>query len=307
MRHYNTALVDSLFDTLVKLGGSELAARLVPGWRRSKLLMSPLVRHGMYYGLEAQRLLPPSAPPQPAAAAAASEGMWVAQRLGSPRPLRTRRSRADVEALLDAPTSSSSETLSRLALECGLHMTGKAASTFEAEIEREEAARLALEEAEYRALQQELRTRSEARPDATLAVLGPPTRRGSAALPGPLPAMAAALRRPATLEALEEDEDEASEAGEEGEEGEEEAEEGEEEAEEPEEPEEPAAGKGSGKRGKGRKTGLSDTEKKEKRRLYAIYSRAAVSKPGSEIEANAKAAWEAYSAQLKARKVARTV
>ena len=37
-----------------------------------------------------------------------------------------------------------------------------------------------------------------------------------------------------------------------------------------------------------------------------LYSRAAVSKPGSEIEANAKAAWEAYSAQLKAHKVART-
>jgi len=59
-----------------------------------------------------------------------------------------RRSRADVKALLDVPASSSPEALSRLALQRRLHLSGKAASSFEAEIEREEAARLALEEAD---------------------------------------------------------------------------------------------------------------------------------------------------------------
>jgi hypothetical protein len=45
------------------------------------------------------------------------------------------------------------------------------------------AARLALEEADYRALQQALRTRAaNCRADATLAARGPPLRRGSAAL-----------------------------------------------------------------------------------------------------------------------------
>ena len=232
LRHYNTALVDSLHDTLLKLGGSDLAKRLLPGWRRSKLLKSPLVRHGMHYGHQAQRL-EPAAGSLPAATVQAvlPEGEWVAQQLGSPKPIRTRRSRADVEALLDAPASSSPEALSRLALKRGLHLTGKAASSFEAEIEREEAARLALEEADYRALQQELRTRADPRPDATLAAVPPPTRRGSLALPGPLPSMPVGLRRPAHLEAMLEDEEDGVEDGDEegGEEGGEEEEDGSEE------------------------------------------------------------------------------
>ena len=56
----------------------------------------------------------------------------------------------DIEALLDTPTSSP-EALSRLTLERRLHLSGKAASSFEEEIiEREEAARLALQKADYR-------------------------------------------------------------------------------------------------------------------------------------------------------------
>ena len=227
LRHYNTSLVDSLYDTLVKLGGLELANRQLPGWRRSRIIKEPLVKHGFFYGQEAQKLARPlshTQPPPPPPEAPLSEGAWVAQRLGSPQPLRTRRSRADVEALLNAPASSSAEALSRLALERQLHLSGKAASSFEADIEREEAARLALEEAGYKALQQELRTRAaDRRPDATLAALGPPLRRGSGALPGPLPGMAAQLQRPAMLAALEEDEGDEGE-GEEEEVGEQEQE-----------------------------------------------------------------------------------
>ena len=218
MRHYNPALVDSLHATLIKLGGHELAQRLLPGWRPSRLLTSPLVKHGMSYGLEAQKLppppaaaapLPPTPPRPPALAARQSEGAWVAERLGSPLPLRVRRTRADVEALLDAPASATPQELSRLALERGLLLSGKAAGGFGDEIAIDEAARAALEAANYQALQKELRTRAPLRPDAAMAALGSPTRRGSAALPGPLPGMAAQARRPAQLDPLvEEDEEE---------------------------------------------------------------------------------------------------
>ena len=105
----------------------------------------------MRHGHEAQKLAPsPDTPPAPAPPPQVplSEGAWIAQRLGSPQLVWMRRSRADVKALLDAPASSSPEALSRLALQRRLHLSGKAASSFEAEIEREEAARLALEEAD---------------------------------------------------------------------------------------------------------------------------------------------------------------
>ena len=217
MRHYNTALVDSLHSTLVKLGGVQMATRLLPGWRRSKLLKSPLVRHGFDYGLEAQKLPPATdAPPTTTTVALrepASEGAWLAERLGSSRPLRTRRTRADVEALLDAPASASAEEISRRALERGLHLTGKAAGGFAAEIEIEEAARLALEEADYRALQQELRTRADVRPNATLAELPAPTRRGSSALPVPLLLMSSQIQRPAALVALSDSDDDGGGSG----------------------------------------------------------------------------------------------
>ena len=124
-----------------------------------------------------------------------------------------------MEALLDAPASATPQELSRLALERGLLLSGKAAGGLADEIAIEEAARVALEAANYQALQKELRTRAPPRPDATMAALGSPTRRGSAVLPGPLPGMAAQARRPAQLDPLvEEDEEEDEDDDDEGEE-----------------------------------------------------------------------------------------
>ena len=122
-----------------------------------------------------------------------------------------------------APASATPQELSRLALERGLLLSGKAAGGFGDEIAIEEAARVALEAANYQALQKELRTRAPLRPDAAMAALGSPTRRGSAALPGPLPGMAAQARRPAQLRPLvEEDEEEEEEEDDDDDEGEEE-------------------------------------------------------------------------------------
>ena len=152
----------------------------------------------------------------------------MAERLGAPRPLRVRRTRADVEALLDAPASATPQELSRLALERGLLLSGKAAGGFGDEIAIEEAARAALEAANYQALQKELRTRAPPRPDATMAALASPTRRGSAALPGPLPGMSAQARRPAQLGPLVEEEEEEEEEEEDDDDDEDEDERGEE-------------------------------------------------------------------------------
>jgi len=57
VRHFNLPLVEALFDVVEQLFAAQGGAAVVlPGWRRTKLMRSPLIRHGFHYGLEAQRL-----------------------------------------------------------------------------------------------------------------------------------------------------------------------------------------------------------------------------------------------------------
>ena len=48
VRHYNLALIDYVYDTAVNLLGDVEGRKIVQDWRRSKLITTPLVRHGMY-------------------------------------------------------------------------------------------------------------------------------------------------------------------------------------------------------------------------------------------------------------------
>ena len=129
---------------------------------------------------------------------------------------------------------------------------------------------------------------------------------------GPLPGMAAAMRRPATLAALEEEGEEEEEQAEEEadqeeeEEGEEEADQEEEEEGEEEEEEEDVA-RPRAAAGKGSKGGIAGDEalRKEKERLRSLVRRAA--KAGSADLADRKAALDAFcEAHLSYRKRPRT-
>ena len=56
VRHYNLQLYELLFDLSEKLHGEGGGARVLPGWRRTKLMKKHVVRHGVSYGLEVQRI-----------------------------------------------------------------------------------------------------------------------------------------------------------------------------------------------------------------------------------------------------------
>ena len=200
VRHYNLSMIEYLHDTAVKLLGAVDGPQVVPGWRRTKLMAAPLVKHGMHYGLEAQKRQGQGQPTEPLR----GEAGWVAERMGEPRPLRHRKTAADVDALLCASADATPVQLSDMAFQRGLHLAPAAAERFREEADSDERARLALTEAGYRELQQTLRTRVQP-PQVTEAVAPQLAQTiGGDALPGPHPGMDAQVMQPAELEPMEE-------------------------------------------------------------------------------------------------------
>ena len=202
VRHYNLSLIDYLYDTAVALLGEVAGPKVVRGWRRSKLMKAPmLLRHGMSYGLEAQRRAELAGPSSSGEASSPLRGEagWVAERVGSPRPLHYRPTASDVEMLLAQPRDATPAQLSDTAFARGLHLPPSRAEKLAAEAAAEERARLALEEANYRRLQQQLRTRVE--PPALREAPPPQLAQavGGDELPGPLPGMATQAVEPAQL------------------------------------------------------------------------------------------------------------
>lgn len=100
------------------------------------------------------------------------------------------------------------DELSQIAFARGLHLPPTRAEAFAEALLSDERARKRLEDSGYAALQQRIRTRAPARPDAVPPPLG---RRlgalGTAALPGPQPGIETAGRRPAVLPPLEQNDD----------------------------------------------------------------------------------------------------
>lgn len=200
VRHFNLSLIEYLLDTAIKLLGADEGAHIVSGWRRTRLMESPLVRHGMHYGLAAQRRNGQGS----SAAPLRGEGGWVAEQLGESQPVRYRTTAADVDALLGAPADATGEQLSELAHDRGLQLTPAAAEKFVETSLADERARVALEEAGYRELQAQLRVHvppPQVR-DAALPQLGQTV--GGDALPGPQPGMQTQELEPAELEPMEE-------------------------------------------------------------------------------------------------------
>mmetsp|Transcript_46921 Transcript_46921/g.156435 ORF Transcript_46921/g.156435 Transcript_46921/m.156435 type:complete len:107 (+) Transcript_46921:145-465(+) len=105
-------------------------------------MQSPLVRHGMQYGLEAQsRAATAAAAPTKALG---GEGGWVAQHVGSPQRLHHRPTAMDVGALLAEPRDATAAQLSSVALERGLLLPPPRAERFIEEVTTDEAVRAAL-------------------------------------------------------------------------------------------------------------------------------------------------------------------
>lgn len=186
VRHYNLSLIDYLHDTAACLQGA--ARNAMAGWRRVRLMAKPLVRHGMHYGMEAEKR--PGDDQPEGTEPLRGEAGWVAERLGSPRPLRDRMTAMDVDQLLGMPHNATGQALSDAAFTCGLNLPPAAAERFRTAATEDEAARLALEEANYRSLQQQLRTRIS--PPATTEAAAPRlgierVRGGTTAILGPHP------------------------------------------------------------------------------------------------------------------------
>ena len=207
VRHFNLALIEYLHDTAVDLLGMSEGRAVVDGFRRTKLMTSPLVKHGMHYGLEAQE----REATQEAASTGQTmggEGGWLAERLGSSQRLHHRPTAMDVDALLSAPRDSTGQVLSDVAFKRGLHLPAAAAERWAEMREKDEAVRLELALTNYRELQQQLRTRVA--PPLVMEATAPQrtqrTRVGTLALPGPHPGMATQRVAAAQLEAMEEEE-----------------------------------------------------------------------------------------------------
>lgn len=138
--HYNLALIDYLYDTAVALLGAVEGPKVVAGWRRTKLMHAPLLRHGMSYGLEAQRRAEAAGPSQ--AAPLHGEAGWVAALIGSAQPLRYRPTAGDVTMLLAQPADATAEQLSDAAFARGLHLPPSKAAKLAPEAAVEEQAAL---------------------------------------------------------------------------------------------------------------------------------------------------------------------
>ena len=210
VQHYNLALYEEIYDLGEKLWGKGGGARTLPGWRRTKLMNpdskpvgQPLVRQGIYYGLRAQGRAPTGT--SAASASRQSESAWLGEQLGATGPLHERPTAADLDALMDGDLADPN-ALSQVAFDHGLHLPPTRAEALAESLLIDERARKRLEDSGYAELQQRIRTRAPARPDA--ASLPQPRRTlGTALLPGPNPGMAAAARRPEVLEPMEEAEE----------------------------------------------------------------------------------------------------
>ena len=201
VRHFNLALIDEVWDLAETLfeGGGALA---LPDWRRTQLMKAPLLRHGFDYGLEALRQSDAQSNPS---SSHQSEAQWLADRLGSSEPVRTRRTAEDVDALMANGADASADELMQIALDRGLYLSPADAAGFTDAVVADERARALLDERGYRELQQAIRRRAPPKPPAPPLVLGVTC--GSMALPGPLGAMPAALRDPAVLSECESEAD----------------------------------------------------------------------------------------------------
>ena len=120
-------------------------------------------------------------------------GVWLAEQLGSPTRLRTHATTEDMEALLAADVNvADGRAVSAVALARGLHLPAATASKFGEAVLADQRAWEVVEEAGYFELLEQLRTRAELRPPATLPERGMTI--GSTALPAPQPALAAAVQ-----------------------------------------------------------------------------------------------------------------
>ena len=200
VRHFNLALIDEVYDLAEILWGNGGGQKALPGWRRTKLMKAPLLRHGFGYGLEAQK---PAGALAAASSGALSEAAWLGEQLGSSQPIRTMRTAQDVDLLMAEGTEASSERLIEVAYDNGLYLSPSAASAFTDDVVKDERARALLEAEGYEQLKQALRRREPPRPTAQSLDVG--TTVGHNDLPGPMGTMPPALREPAQLELMEEE------------------------------------------------------------------------------------------------------
>ena len=208
--HYNLAAIEEVYDVIFDLLGQEGLARIIPGWRRTKLMVkpAPVVQHGPFYALDAQKrqttvtqnaeiILPPVSAKRPV-----SEVAWMSTQLGSPgKNLRLRRTCTDVENLLTNSNLSDPNSVVQVAFDGGLHLSLSGATKLSEDLLLDEKARDLLESSGYYSLQQRLRTRVPFLPAAAQINLDDLAHNpdGSNELPGPYPTTSENLRRPAQL------------------------------------------------------------------------------------------------------------
>ena len=140
VRHYNLSVIEYIHDTAVTLLGEAKGKEVVAGWRRTQLMTTPLVRHGMHYGLEAQKresacaetevMETESDEEEAQTEVLSGEGGWVAERMGASQALRHRMEAADVDALLAASGDATAAQLSDIAYGRGLHLPAARAERF---------------------------------------------------------------------------------------------------------------------------------------------------------------------------------
>ena len=204
LRHFNLALVDEVYDLAEILWGQGGGQKALPGWRRTKLMKQPLVRHGFCYGLEAQRPTAAASPPAASSSSSSrSEAAWLGEQLGSPRPIRTQRTPQDVDVLMAEGSEASGERLVEAARNNGLYLSPSSAATFIDDVAKDERARALLQEQGYERLKQSLHRREPPRPTAPQLVVGTTT--GGDELPGPMVTMPAAERVLAELSPMDGD------------------------------------------------------------------------------------------------------
>ncbi len=215
VHHYNLPLIEYLYDTAIKLRGPVGGQAVVEGWRRTKLMTTPLLKHGMHYGYEAQKHAAPAAAADAPKEPMGGEAGWVAEQMGSPRPLHYQPTAGDVDALMGArpPTANdqdaagvTAEQLNEVAWTRGLHLPTANAERWMEEVTTDEAARVMLNDEGYAGLQQQLRTRVD--PPAVMEATVPPVGQANGAddLPGPQPGMGMQVVEAAQLEPMEEEE-----------------------------------------------------------------------------------------------------
>ena len=195
-RHFNVALIDELYDLVENLFSTGAAAVHLPGWRRTKFMNAPLLRHGIYFALDSMRkTLAPQAPViNLKLATSASEADFLSQILGKPS-IRLLRNADDTAALI-AAFQADPTTVAAVAFSRGLLLSPTEASSFGEVVELAEKTRLSLVDAGHKTLQDQIRVLAPIRGIATLPAIG--TRSvGSLDLPGPHITMPPMERAPA--------------------------------------------------------------------------------------------------------------